>query len=107
MGSIGISSIWNFTKNGADVRDSNLGVSNRDVVKGNVVVYKSNGSIAVTAPNEIIQSVKLFDIRGREIATHENVNKTTVSMVAPDVNRVLLVQIDLENNKKVTKKIVN
>ena len=107
MGSIGISSIWNFTKNGADFRDSNLDISNPDAVNSNVIVYKSNGSIVVNASNEIIKNVKLFDIRGRLISTHENFNSTTVSMVAPDVNGVILVQIELENNKKVTKKIVN
>ena len=88
-------------------RDGTLATSNPDVVNSNVVVYKSNGSIVVTAPNEIIKNVKLFDIRGRQIATQENVNNTTVSLVAPAINGVLLVQIELENNKKVTKKIVN
>lgn len=88
-------------------RDGTLGTSNPDAVNSNVIVYKSNGSIVVNASNEIIKNVKLFDIRGRVISTHENVNSTTVSMVAPDVNGVILVQIELENNKKVTKKIVN
>ncbi|MGV9003732.1 T9SS sorting signal type C domain-containing protein [Flavobacterium sp.] len=88
-------------------RNTTLGVSNPTVVNNQVIVYKSNGSIVINSTNELIKNVRLFDIRGRLIGAKDNVNNSTTLMVAPEENGILLVQIELENNKKVTKKIIN
>lgn len=88
-------------------QNSILGVSNPDAIINQVIVYKSNESIQINANQENIKSIKIFDIQGRLIATQNNVNDTSTSIVTPSTNEVLLVQVTLENNLTVTKKIVN
>jgi hypothetical protein len=51
--------------------------------------------------------VTVFDIRGRIIAEHKQVNDTeTIFSTLPQTQQVLLVKIKAENGAEITKKVV-
>lgn len=73
-----------------------------------VVVFKKEHQVTVLAStNMILNKVTLFDMRGRQIASKENIQSNTTTfdnlMIA---NQVLLVQITDELGNSITKKIV-
>ncbi|MBC8884213.1 T9SS sorting signal type C domain-containing protein [Flavobacterium piscinae] len=86
--------------------DETLSVTPFDIK--NVVVIKNNQQISVLAStNTLLEKIILFDMRGRKIATKENIqsNATTFENLVI-ANQVLLVQITDESGNSVTKKII-
>ncbi len=78
-----------------------------DITEETVLVSISNKVITITAANSLIDAVSIYDFSGALIRTKDAVNtaKTTISDLA--VNHVpLLVQVLLENGKKVVKKVI-
>ena len=54
-----------------------------------------------------MQSVKIYDVQGRLIASREGINAVQTSFTTlPATQQVLLVQITSETGEKVTKKVV-
>ncbi|MFT3793885.1 T9SS sorting signal type C domain-containing protein [Flavobacterium sp.] len=86
---------------------STLAVTNPTFDENAVVVYKDKQTIHVETSNITMKSVKVFDLRGREILTKDNINssKTEISNLLA-AQQVLLVQITSTDNVIVTKKIV-
>jgi hypothetical protein len=73
-----------------------------------VVVYKNSSNVYIDAGTTNIDSVKLFDIRGRMLIEQKKVNATQTKIDTSTIgNQVLLVQITSENQLMVTKKILN
>ena len=71
-------------------------------------VYKNNGTLFVNSEKVVISNIKVFDIQGRLIAEQKNVKAT--SAVINNLrakNQVLIVKITGEDNKLITKKVVN
>lgn len=73
-----------------------------------ITVYKNNGTLSVNSGVSAIKSIKVYDIQGRVIATQTNVNANTA--IIKNVNatqQVLIVKVTSEDNKVITKKVVN
>jgi hypothetical protein len=71
-------------------------------------VYKNNETLFVNSEKVVISNIKVFDIQGRLIAEQKNVKAT--SAVINNLrakNQVLIVKITGEDNKLITKKVVN
>lgn len=73
-----------------------------------VAVYKNKGTLYVSSGAMSIANIKVYDIQGRLIAEQKNVkaNATTINNLKA-INQVLIVQVTSEDNKVVTKKVVN
>jgi hypothetical protein len=75
-------------------------------VQNNVVVYKNNNTIAVSAGSSVINSIQVLDIRGRVLLTAADINNADYNITSlTGQNQVLLVQVNT-NNGTVTKKII-
>ena len=75
--------------------------------ENSVVVYKNEQGLFINTGNEVMKSVTIYDIRGRQLATQKQVRSTTtVFKNLPTTQQVLLVKIEGENGVIVTKKIV-
>jgi len=73
-----------------------------------VVVYSKNKTIEINSGNEMMSSVKVFDIRGRIVAEKVAVNSTNTSINLISVaNQVLIIQITAENGQTVSRKVVH
>ncbi|MGQ7946823.1 T9SS sorting signal type C domain-containing protein [Flavobacterium sp. WC2509] len=72
-----------------------------------VTAYRNNGTLYITSRASVINNVKVFDIQGRLIAEQKNVKADTASIANLKSHQVLIVQISLEDNKIVSKKVLN
>jgi hypothetical protein len=73
-----------------------------------VTVYKNKGTLYVNSGSTTINNIKVFDIQGRLIAEQKNVkaNSATIKDLKAG-QQVLIVKITAEDNKVVSKKVVN
>jgi hypothetical protein len=73
-----------------------------------VKVYKNNGTLYVNSRAKAINNVKVYDIQGRIIAQQNNVkaNTATISNLKA-THQVLIVKVTSEDNKVISKKVVN
>jgi hypothetical protein len=72
-----------------------------------VIVYANDASsLVITTGTLPMQSVKIFDIRGRLLAESHNINATQTIMTVSLTNEVVLVQVTSEDGAVVTKKVV-
>ena len=84
-----------------------LGIENPTLDSNSVIVFKQNGVLNINAGTTLMQSVKIFDIRGRLLFERNNVNATATNISNLNVaNQVLVVQITSDDNKTVSKKVV-
>jgi hypothetical protein len=87
--------------------DSTLGTPNPNFDENSVIVYHNNKGLHINAGAVTIKNVTIFDIRGSQIANKKDVNTTeTVFTTLPTTNQILLVKIEAEDGKTVTKKVV-
>jgi len=85
-----------------------LKVGENDFNENSVSVYKNNGTIYVNSGEVAISNIKVFDIQGRLVAEQKNVKSTVASINnLKSTNQVLIVKVSGENNKVVTKKVLN
>jgi len=76
--------------------------------ENSVNVYKSNGVLYVNSPSDAIQNIEVFDIQGRLLADQKNVKATSATIKNLKAsNQVLIVKITNEENKVVSKKVLN
>ena len=67
-----------------------------------------NKSLEINTGNETISAVTVFDIRGRKVASQEELNTSVASLDLTGVaSQVLIVQIKMTNGQIMTKKIVH
>ncbi len=71
-----------------------------------VVVYRADNALVIHTGNYQMNTVKLYDIRGREIASKKDIEATETTLYPAVTNQVLLVQITTTTGEKVVKKIV-
>ncbi len=90
------------------LRFTNSTLSVNPIALQDVVVIKNQSTIEVLASsNMILDKVNLFDMRGRLIASNENINSNTTQFANLAIaNQVLLVQIFDEYGNSVTKKLI-
>jgi hypothetical protein len=87
--------------------DSSLGIDNPNFDENSVIVYHNTKGLHINSGTVSIKNVTIFDIQGRQIAVKIGVNSTeTVFTTLPNTNQVLLVKIEAEDGKTVTKKVV-
>ncbi|MCF6130182.1 YDG domain-containing protein [Flavobacterium sp. AS60] len=85
-----------------------LGVNDPSLIKNSITVYKSNGIININSTNELIANVKVYDLQGRLITEQKEVNATSTSIKNLRASQqVLIVKVTTQDNKVVTKKVVN
>jgi hypothetical protein len=75
--------------------------------ESSVVVYKNEHGLFVNTGAVTMQSVKIYDIRGRLIASREGISATETSFTTlPETQQVLLVVISSEEGVRITKKVI-
>jgi hypothetical protein len=85
---------------------NNSTLGNEDFTLNNVMVY-ANESIHVTATNQTIKSIRVFDLLGRVLGTFNNVNSDSfVSKNIAKTQSALLVEVTLENGVNKTYKVI-
>ncbi len=83
-----------------------LGTTNPLFNANQFVIYKVNDFIKINSGSILMESVRIFDVSGREISFKNKINNTNTSVLAPDTKEVLLVQITSSDGVSVVKKIV-
>ena len=84
-----------------------LKVIDSEFSDNNITVYGNNGSLFVKSAVSAIQNIKVFDIQGRLIAEQKNVKSNTAAVANLKTNQALIVQVSTEDNKVVSKKVLN
>lgn len=75
--------------------------------ESSVVVYHNANGLFINTGNEMMTKVTVFDVSGRLLAIQKQVNNTsTIFTTLPTTQQVLLVKIEGESGKVVTKKVV-
>jgi hypothetical protein len=85
-----------------------LGTNQPVLSDTNVTVYKNKGVLFVNAGDSIIANIEVYDVQGKLVVELKNVKATSASI--PNLkltNQVLVVKITSQDNKVVTKKVVN
>lgn len=88
-------------------QNTTLGIENPSLNPDKFIVYKEGQALKINSGNTVMESYKIFDIRGRLLHQTNNVNSTTAtinSLVAQQ--QVVLLQITSVDQQTVTKKIV-
>jgi hypothetical protein len=87
---------------------STLSTNSNVFNEASVIVIKNNNGISIETGNNTMQTVNIFDIRGRLLQTKTNINASTITLNnVATANQVLIVKITNTNNETVTKKVVN
>lgn len=87
------------------VYQSTLGV-NPIFDSNSVVIYHQNNEFVVNSGNNIMASIKVFDIRGRLIEEKKSIDTTQATIKGGSSNQVLLVQITSQEGAVITKKVL-
>jgi len=103
-----VSEAGNFDSRFSMIYQTTLGVENPTFDANTIVVYKDNGVLHINAGTTTMSKVRIFDIRGRLIYEKDGINSTTTSLNDLRAEQqVLLVQITSDQNRMVTKKVIN
>lgn len=85
-----------------------LGTNNSIFSDNNVTVYKNKGTLYVNAGDATIANIKVYDVQGRLLTDLKNVKATSATIAnLKATNQVLIVKITSQENKVVTRKVVN
>ena len=78
-----------------------------DSLDNNVVVSTQSTDVSIKSANELMSSVIVYDILGRELVRKNNINANDITLSnVSAVNQALIVKITLENGQVVTRKII-
>lgn len=89
------------------IYQTTLGTSIPTLSAGQVMVYKQGQDLVINTGNVDMTTVKVYDMRGRLLAEKRNINAPETRLFAGHTNQVLVVKILSNDNKEVTKKVVN
>lgn len=78
-----------------------------DFTSNNVTLYNQNNILNINSGNTTMDTVKVFDIRGRLIVEKKNIVSSQVQINVPPTNQVLLVEITSIEGINVVKKVLN
>ncbi|MBA4320125.1 MAG: hypothetical protein C0412_17130 [Flavobacterium sp.] len=85
-----------------------LGVNNTVFNDDSVTIHKNKGTLYVNSGAMVINNIKVFDIQGRLIVEQKNVKSNTSTIKdLKATQQVLIVKITSQDNKVVSKKVVN
>jgi hypothetical protein len=88
------------------VYQSQLGIENPTFTADNVVIYSQGSDFVINSGNTVMDSIKVFDIRGRLLQERKVINASQATINGGAANGVLLVQITSEDGAVVTKKVI-
>jgi membrane-bound inhibitor of C-type lysozyme len=89
------------------VYQATLGTDTPTLTQNQVVVYATDASsITVTTGTIVMNSIKVFDIRGRLLAESNAINASQATLALPATNQVVLLQITAVTGETITKKFV-
>ena len=78
-----------------------------DSLDNNVVVSTQSTAVSIKSAIELMSSVIVYDILGRELVRKNNINANDITLPnVSAVNQALIVKITLENGQVVTRKII-
>jgi hypothetical protein len=84
-----------------------LGVDDAAFTNSTVLVYKNGSDLMVESTVANLKEVQLYDVRGRLIASNENINQLSTRFKnLPIANQVLLVKITSDTGVVLTKKVI-
>ncbi len=83
-----------------------LGVGNPVFTANNVIIFNQNNGLVVNSGTIIMDSIKVFDVRGRLLQERKDINASQTTISVGLSNQVLLVQITSTDGVVVTKKVV-
>ncbi len=87
--------------------DTTLGIDNSIHNENAALVYKVNDALHVVSGNAIMEQVKVYDVRGRLLATKQKVGSSSVVFDNLAIaQEVLMVQITLQDGTVISKKTV-
>jgi hypothetical protein len=87
--------------------DAALGVDSPVFNANQVVVYKNtDNNFVIQTGTQLMENVKVFDIRGRLIGEQKDINASQTTVSGGLTNEVLLLQIATVNGEVVTKKVI-
>ena len=72
-----------------------------------IVVASQNGMITVDANSLILESIEVYDLRGRLVALKKAIQSTTASVETVQANQVLIARITTSDGHIVTRKVIN
>ena len=85
-----------------------LSVQTPTFTENSVVVYSDQSGININAGQTVIDNVKIFDVRGRQLMSKSNINESSILLENSIANnQVLIIQISTLDNQTISKKIVN
>jgi hypothetical protein len=85
-----------------------LGVNSTVFNDDSVTIHKNKGTLYVNSGAMTINNIKVFDIQGRLIVEQKNVKSNTATIKdLKATQQVLIVKITSQDNKVVSKKVVN
>jgi hypothetical protein len=88
-------------------RESALGVDNPNFTANQVVIYKDESNqIVVNTGTIIMNTIRVFDVRGRLLTTKNSINASQTSLQVDVATQVLLVQVTSVDGETVTKKVI-
>ena len=83
-----------------------LGTTTPQLNAYSVIIYKKDNMLSVNAGTAVINSVTVFDIRGRKLASVTGVNATTTVVAGLEVaNEILIIEVNTAQGR-ISKKIV-
>ena len=103
-----VSDAGDFASRFEIVYGSPLSVETPTFTENSVVVYNNESGININAGQTVIESVKVFDVRGRLLVSKSKVNASSIVIEnVSNTKQVLIVQITSSDNVTVSKKVVN
>lgn len=72
-----------------------------------MVIYKHEGSFVINSGSAIMDTVRVYDVRGRLLLEKKAVNASETTFDAGETNQVLIVKITSDSDATVTKKVIN
>ncbi|PJE42261.1 MAG: hypothetical protein CUR32_05545 [Flavobacterium sp.] len=89
------------------VYQATLGTDTPTLTQNQVVVYAADASSVTVATGTIVMnSIKVFDIRGRLLTESNAINASQATLALPATNQVVLLQITAVTGETITKKFV-
>lgn len=89
------------------LRYTNETLGNEDFQNNSDVLISSSDVITVYSSNETIQSIQIHNVLGQLLVNQKNVNADTFEINTLQKNKApLIIQVTLENGKKVSKKLI-
>lgn len=78
-----------------------------DTSLNNIILFKPNDEIHIDAGTTVIQSIKVFDLRGSLLFQKTAINDTSTTLNVGTTNQVLLIEITSSTGEILTKKYIN